>query len=124
MPENRSRKHHQERMGEALREEITTIIQGELADPRIGSAVVTEVHLSPDGKSAHVFVAVQSDGEQVTADTMRGLVSAKGYIRHEVAERLGLRHPPELIFELDRSEQYESRIEELLGRIRKRVSRE
>src|SRR5512146_2191828 len=56
MPENRARKHHQQRVGEALREEITSIIEGELSDPRIGSAAVSEVHLAPDGKSARIFV--------------------------------------------------------------------
>ncbi len=108
----------------ALREEITTIIQGELADPRIGNAAVSEVHLSPDGKSAHVFIAVQERAERQATRTMEGLMRAKGYIRHEIAERLGLRHPPELVFELDRSEQYGTRIEELLGRLAKRNNRE
>ena len=44
----------------------------------------------------------------------------KGYIRREVADRLGLRHPPELVFELDKSQQYETRIEQLLHRVEKR----
>ena len=119
MPENRSRKHHQERLGEALREEITTIIEGELSDPRIGSAAVSEVHLAPDGKSARVFIFVDGD-ESEERKTMQGLMAAKGYVRHQVGERLGLRHPPELIFEIDRSDKYGARIDELLGRIDKR----
>ena len=123
MPENRARKHHQERLGEALREEITSIIEGELSDPRIGSAAVSEVHLAEDGKSARVFIFVSGD-EAEERSTMKGLMAAKGYIRHEVAERLGLRHPPELVFQLDRSEKYGSRIDELLGRIEKRKRRD
>ncbi len=123
MPENRARKHHQERLGEALREEITSIIEGELSDPRIGSAAVSEVHLAADGKSARIFIFVSGD-EAEERKTMQGLMAAKGYVRHEVAERLGLRHPPELIFELDRSEKYGARIEELLGRIDKRKRRD
>ena len=119
MPENRARKHHQERLGEALREEITSIVEGELSDPRIGSAAVSEVHLAPDGKSARIFVFVSGD-EAEERKTMQGLTAAKGYVRHEVAERLGLRHPPELIFEIDRSDKYGTRIDELLGRIEKR----
>ena len=122
MPENRARKHHQQRLGEALREEITTIIEGELSDPRIASVAVSEVHLAPDGRSAHVFVVVSGD-EAEERKALQGLMAAKGYIRHEMAERLGLRHPPELIFEVDHSQQYGSRIEELLGRIEKRKRR-
>jgi ribosome-binding factor A len=122
MPENRARKHHQERLGVALREEITTIIEGELSDPRIGSAAVSEVHLAPDGRSARVFIFVSGD-EAEERGTMKGLMAAKGYVRHEIAERLGLRHPPELIFELDRSDKFGSRVDELLGRIDKRKRR-
>ncbi len=122
MPENRARKHHQERLGEALREEILTIVEGELSDPRIASVAVSEVHLATDGRSAHVFVVVSGD-EAEERKALQGLMAAKGYIRHEVAERLGLRHPPELIFEVDHSQQYGSRIEELLGRIVKRKRR-
>ena len=122
MPENRARKHHQERLGEALREEITSIIEGELSDPRIGSAAVSEVHLAEDGKSARIFIFVSGD-EAEERSTMKGLMAAKGYIRHEVAERLGLRHPPELVFQVDRSDKYGARIDELLGRIEKRKRR-
>ena len=122
MPENRARKHHQERLGEALREEITTIIEGELSDPRVASAAVSEVHLATDGKSAHVFVVISGD-EAEERKALQGLMAAKGYIRHEMAERLGLRHPPELIFEVDHSQQFGARIEELLGRIQKRKRR-
>ena len=34
--EKRGAKYHRERMGEALREEIETLVEGELRDPRIG----------------------------------------------------------------------------------------
>jgi ribosome-binding factor A len=122
MPENRSRKHHQERLGGALREEIASIIEGELADPRVTPAYVTEVLLAPGGKSAHVLVAVYGDAA-AGRQALDGLVAARGYIRHELAERLGLRVAPELIFRLDTSEQAETRIDELLHRIAKRTRR-
>ena len=57
MPEQRARKYHQDRVAETLRDEISTMIQGELSDPRIGSAHVTEVVLNAGGKSARVYVA-------------------------------------------------------------------
>lgn len=112
-------KHHRERIGEALKEEIAIIIEGELADPRIGLASVTEVHLSPDGRTARVFVEVDGDDNEVL-QTMHGLDVAKNFIRRELTERLRLRQAPELFFQLDRSEQYGARIEELLERIDKR----
>jgi ribosome-binding factor A len=117
--ENRQFEHHRGRLAEALREEISAIVEGELGDPRVGLATVTEVLMAPDGKSAHVMIAVVGD-EKESEQTIKGLTAATGFIRHEVADRLRLRHAPELFFRLDKSDQYESRIDELLKRIKKR----
>jgi ribosome-binding factor A len=117
--ERRGQKYHRERLGEAFREEIETILEGELSDPRIGLVNVSEVHLAPDSRSARVMVVVAGDDAQAL-ETMEGLRAAGGYVRRELAERLHLRRAPELIFILDRSQQYESRIDELLNRTKKR----
>lgn len=103
-----------------MRDEIGAIVQGELGDPRIGLVSVTEVQLSPDGKNAHVFFSASSDEEEAVR-SLEGLLAAKGYIRHEIGVRLGLRHAPELHFSLDRSAQYGPRIDELLKRLKKRA---
>ena len=119
--ERRGQKYHRERLGEALRVEIESILEGELSDPRIGLVNVSEVHLAPDSKSARVFVVVAGDDEQAN-ETMKGLQAASGYVRHELAERLQLRRTPELLFILDRSQQYQERIDELLNRTKKKPS--
>ena len=117
--EKRGAKYHRGRLGEALREEIETIIEGELADPRIGLASVTAVELADDSRSARVLVAVVGNDEECQS-SMEGLIAASGFIRHEVADRLHLRRAPELLFQLDRSEEYRSRVDELLKRAKKR----
>ncbi len=119
MVEPRAPKHQRERRVEALREEIDLILEGELGDPRIGLAAVTEVVLAPGGKAARVFVRVDSEDDEAD-QTLDGLNAAKGFIRRQLAERMGLHHAPELIFVIDRSEQYASRIDELLGRTKKK----
>ena len=119
MIEPRAPKHQRQRRVEALREEIDLVLEGELGDPRIGLAAVTEVVLAPGAKTARVFVRVDGNDEEAE-QTLAGLNAAKGFIRHQLAERIGLRHAPELVFVIDRSEQYVSRIDELLGRSKKR----
>jgi ribosome-binding factor A len=119
MPEKRAQQHHRERLGEALREEIEIILEGELGDPRIGLVNVSEVQLAPDSRSAHVMVVIEGDDAEAKR-TLEGLTAARGFIRHEIAERLKLRHAPELFFRLDRSPQLEARIDELLDRARKK----
>ena len=106
--------HRHERIGGEIRQEISAMLAGELKDPRLaGLATVTEVRVTPDLKRARVFVNVQgTDEEQENA--LAGLVSAAGFIRHELSERLRMRRAPEISFALDNSEEYGSRIEELL----------
>jgi ribosome-binding factor A len=117
--ENRGQRHQRQRRGEALREEIATLVEGELEDPRIGLVTVNEVQLAPDGKIARVYVQVDGDEDEVD-QSMAGLEASIGYIKHQLLTNLGLRHSPELVFMLDRSPQYGSRIDELLTRIKKR----
>jgi ribosome-binding factor A len=119
MPENRSAEHHRERLIDALREEIDAIIGGELTDPRIGLAHVTEVVLAPGGRSARILVEVDGTDEEAER-TMAGLGAARAFIRTEVRDRLGKKHVPELTFHLDRSTRASERVEELLGRVEKR----
>ena len=118
--EHRGQKYHRGRLSGAIREEIETILEGELGDPRIGLASVTSVVMADDARSARVLVHVA--GDEAEADrTLEGLNAAKNYVRHELAERLRLRRPPELYFQIDRADELEGRVEELLGRTRKRA---
>lgn len=126
MPEHRARKHHQDRVAETLREEIGAMIEGELSDPRIGFCYVSEVALNPGGKSARVYVAVDNSVKDIAkaeAGTVAALESAKGYIRYELKERMGVRHVPDLAFVADRSGRFQARIEELLKRSGKSASK-
>jgi ribosome-binding factor A len=120
--EKRAVKYHRGRLGEALREEIETLVEGELSDPRIGLVSVTGVHLAEDGRSAQVLVDVDGDDDEAER-SMEGLEAAKTYIRRELADRLRLRRSPELLFRLDRSEREKARVEQLLERAKKRSGR-
>jgi ribosome-binding factor A len=119
MVESRGAKYHRGRLGEALREEILAILEGELGDPRIGLATVSSVELADDSRSARVYVTVEGDDDEAKR-TLEGLTAAVGFIRREVAARLYLRRPPELYFQVDRSGQHAARIDQLLKRARKK----
>jgi ribosome-binding factor A len=123
MPEHRARKHHQDRVAETLRVEIGAMIEGELSDSRIGFCYVSEVALNPGGRSARVYVALDSavsDIAKAEEETVAGLEAAKGYIRYELKDRMGVRHVPDLTFLADRSGRFQARIDELMNRSRKR----
>ncbi len=120
MAEPRSRIYHRGRVAESLRDEIGSMLEGELSDPRIGFCHVTEVVMHPASKSARVFLAVDGDAE-AEEQTVIALQAAKGYIRNGLKERLGLQRVPELSFHVDRKEKFQGRIDELLHRAEKRA---
>ena len=119
MPEQRARDYHRGRVVNTFAEEITAMLEGELSDPRIAPCHVTEVVLAPGGKSCRVFIAVVGTPKE-EADTLTGLMTARGFIRTEIRYRMGVRHVPEITFAIDRSEKINARMDELLGRMEKR----
>jgi len=106
--------HRHERIAEEILHELSAMLEGELHDPRISvMATVTEVRVTPDLKSARIYVSVRA-GEKEQSATLAALASASGYIRGELGQRLRMRRSPELQFVLDLSEEYGERIERLL----------
>jgi ribosome-binding factor A len=77
---------------------------------------VTDVEVTHDLSAARVFVSIMPDGPE-RQRSLDALQSAAGYIRHELAPRLGLREVPELRFVLDTSIERGARVDDLLRRI-------
>lgn len=119
MPEHRGQQHHRERIAEALRDEIAAVVQGELADPRIGLVTVADLQLSPNGREAHVFFTSAGSDEEAQR-SLDGLNAARSYMRRQLALRLQLRHIPDLHFSVQSTGQHGTRVDELLKRIKKR----
>jgi ribosome-binding factor A len=88
------------KVAEALREAISTIVLFELKDPRVKNVTVLRTEVSPDLRSARVYVSVMGD-EKTQALSMHGLRSARGFIQSKIADRLDLRYTPVLTFVLD-----------------------
>ncbi|MBP1931534.1 30S ribosome-binding factor RbfA [Ammoniphilus resinae] len=106
------------RIGEQMKKELSQIIQREIKDPRIGFVTVTAVEVTGDLQQAKVYVSVMGNEEQ-TENSLAALQKAKGFIRTEVGRRIQLRHTPELLFKIDKSIEYGSKIETILGDIKK-----
>lgn len=109
-----------ERVTEQIRAEVAELIENEVADPRVGSVIVTGVDLSADGKQARVRVC-PLDSEASEKECLRGLEHARHFLRRELAARLQSRYTPELRFCIDHGPQHAQRVETLLERIKKRA---
>lgn len=110
--------HRSERLAESLRNELDEILNYELDDPRLTSVTVTEVHLSPDHKKAHVRLAIEGAADE-QAGCLEAIESAKGYIKHLVADRVDVFRLPDLYFDPDLSPEIRSRAPSLLKRMRR-----
>ncbi len=106
-----------EKVCEAIKKEIGTIIQTELKDPRLGFVTVMRVELSHDMRYGRVFFSVLGNADAQKKST-EALTSAAGFIRKLVGERVKLRYVPELRYILDTSCEYSIHIQEELDKIK------
>jgi thiamine biosynthesis lipoprotein len=111
------------RVAELIREELSEILLGEVADPSLQAFAVTSVEPAADLSAARVFVTPanpqQFRSEAELKQGLRALRRATGFLRHLLSQHAELRHVPELNFELDRGMQRGERINTLLERLRK-----
>jgi ribosome-binding factor A len=113
------------RIGELVRHVLAEILQhGGVHDPVLEGSVVTvpEVRMSPDLKTATVFVIPL--GGKGGEDIVEAFDRNKRYLRGEIAHRVKLRHAPDLRFRLDTSFDESERIDALLRSGKKRDSGE
>jgi ribosome-binding factor A len=98
-----------ERVAEAIKEEISRIVRERVSDPRIGFLSVTKVEITPDLKSAKIFISVL--GNKIDREkTFEGLKSASSFIRGQLGNSLDMRHVPEISFVHDKSIERASRV--------------
>ncbi|MBX3023383.1 30S ribosome-binding factor RbfA [bacterium] len=102
-----------DRVGEAIQELVAGLLVREIKDPRIGLVTITGVRVSPDLRHARVYFSTLGDDEQ-RHRSLRGLRSAAGFVRGQIARQLNLRVAPEIVFELDDSLEEAERLARLL----------
>ena len=106
------------RVAELIKRQISSIIQQDLQDPRLGFTTVTKVTITRDLKQADIWVSVMGDNTaQITSVAI--LTRAQKYIRELLAGRIELRYMPALRFHLDASIEHSSHIAEILSRLKK-----
>ena len=99
-----------ERINETIKELISELLLSEIKDPRVGFVTITAVRVANDMSVARVHYSVMGD-ESERAACRKGLVSARSFLRSEIAKGLKLRIAPELRFVYDDSLDKSLRIE-------------
>ena len=91
------------RINGEVQKELANLIRGEIKDPRISPwTSVVSVEVSPDLKTCKAWISVLGNEDEIE-NTLKGLNSAEGFIRRELARRINLRNTPEIRFIMDQS---------------------
>ena len=94
------------RINAEVQRELSNILHNGIKDPRVAPMTsVVAVEVAPDLKTCKAYISVLGD-EQARQDTLKGLQSAEGYIRRELARTVNMRNTPEIRFIADRSIEY------------------
>jgi ribosome-binding factor A len=90
------------RLEELFREELNSLLDGEIADPRLEGARVSRVELTRDGSSARIWFVVTTHDRPLSTDRyLNAFERAAGFIRTRLGEALPLKRLPELRFRFD-----------------------
>ena len=91
-----------ERVGGLIQKELSDLLVTKIKDPRLVLVTITEVKVTDDLRSAHVYFSVV-EGQERRQEVVEGFESAAGYLKRQLGHRLALRRVPELAFVYDKS---------------------
>ncbi len=101
-----------DRVSGQVRRVLAELIQKGVSDPRLSQATISGVTLSRDLRIAKVYFTMHGGADK--SAIMEGFESAKGFIKRELARKLGLRYMPDLKFFYDGSFDYGAHIDQVL----------
>ena len=104
-----------ERIASNLVKEISYILATEVKDKCIKFVTITDCKVTNDLSFAKVYYTVLNDEDK--KETAKALKNASGFIRHELMDRVDIRHIPELTFVFDESIEYGNKIEHIIEQI-------
>jgi len=105
-----------DRVGGHIQRHLAELMQRSIHDPRLDPATITSVDVSPDLRMARIYFTVTGP-KAARQKAKQGFERAKGFIKRELAHRLGLRYMPELKFYVDESFDTGGRIEDIFHRL-------
>ena len=102
-----------ERVASDMQRELGNILLLEAKDEDFKHVTITDCEVTNDLSFAKIYFTTTDDREKVTKD----LNNAAGFFRSLLAERLQIRHTPELRFIFDESIEYGQKIEKIIEKL-------
>ncbi|OYY93405.1 MAG: ribosome-binding factor A [Hydrogenophilales bacterium 28-61-23] len=101
------------RVAEQIRQELASILMREMKDPRVVGVSFTAVDVTSDLEHAKVWFTTFNPDNQAA---LKGLASAAGFLRSELAKRMSIRTVPKLNFHYDESVERGAHLSNLIDR--------
>lgn len=101
-----------ERIAEAYRNEISSLLAGELSDPVFEGVYITIVKLTKDMSLADVYFGM-TEGQEFAEEVKKAFEGKKKFIRHALARSVRVKYVPDLRFFYDNSEELQEKIDSL-----------
>jgi|SaaInlStandDraft_1057018.scaffolds.fasta_scaffold03612_5 ribosome-binding factor A len=108
----------QERVNEMLKRHISSVLVGDVKDPRVGFVTVIKAEISEDGRDALVLVTLLDEDEKVRKSCMKALNEMKGFFQKGLSKIIGLRVTPVLTFRLDKAANRAYKLDALISKAR------
>lgn len=103
------------RIASLIVKEVSDILNNVARDKIMHTITITGCDVSSDLSYAKIYFTCVLDIDKKSIE--KELEEASGYIRHELSERIDIRHTPKLVFKFDNSIEYGNHIENLIEKI-------
>ena len=106
-----------EKLGVLLREELSKILEREIEFPDGTFVTVTRADITPNRKSATVFVSLLGSRPK---EAMEILVKSRYNIQHLINRKVSMRPVPKIRFEIDQEEFRREQVEKSISDLKKK----
>jgi ribosome-binding factor A len=106
-----------ERVGAHVHKVLMDVLQKEISDPRLKMVTITRVKLSADLKNARVYFSLTGNPHALP-EVKEGFKSARGFLKRRLAQHLGLRYTPDIMFHYDDTYDHAAQVNEILRSIK------
>ena len=114
-----------DRISEMIKRKVSFVLGTQIDDPRIAHVTVTRVEVTRDLMLAKVFYALSGDEDEKEKKAIaKGLKSAGGFIRGELAKKVSMKFTPRISFREDLREERKESIDDIFDRIEKERSQD
>ena len=103
------------RIASEIVKEVSDILENKCRDRIMHTVTITGCDVSNDLSYAKIYFTSMLDIDKKVLESE--LEEASSFIRHELSERIDIRHTPKLVFKFDESIEYGNHIDSIIDKI-------